>query len=82
MKGAMQKKLLNHVISIDRIRSNGEGTQASSSNIFGKPLALHITVTENCGISLKEKLVLRCCTFFGFPPRANAPSSFAILQQH
>jgi hypothetical protein len=59
----MQKKLLNHVISIDRIRSNGEGTQASSSNIFGKPLTLHITVTEICGISVKEKLVLRCCAF-------------------
>ena len=63
MKGVVQKKLLNHVISIDRIRSNGEGTQASSSNIFGKPLTLHITVTEICGISVKEKLVLRCCAF-------------------
>jgi hypothetical protein len=32
----------------------------SASNIFGKPLALHITVTERGGVALNEKVVLRC----------------------
>lgn len=38
MKGIKRKKLINHVICITKIRSNGEGTESSSSNIFGKPL--------------------------------------------
>lgn len=61
MTGAMDQKLLNHVINVDHIRSNGEGTKRSTSNIFGKPLALHLTVTESCGVSLQEKLVIRFC---------------------
>ena len=38
MKGIKRKKLSNHVICIDRIRANGEGTECSASNIFGRPL--------------------------------------------
>ena len=38
MKGIKRKKLMNHVICITKVRSNGEGTESSTSNIFGKPL--------------------------------------------
>ena len=49
-----------YVAMRDAGRSNGEGTAACQSNIFGKPLALHVTVTERCGLKMADKLVLRC----------------------
>jgi hypothetical protein len=59
MTGVMDQKLLNHVVNVDNIRPNGEGTKKST--IFGKPLTLLLTVTESCGVSLQEKLVIRFC---------------------
>jgi hypothetical protein len=42
-----RKNLENHVIQIDRIRTNGEGTGSSTSNIFGKPLVRFLASREH-----------------------------------
>lgn len=63
-----RKNLENHVIQVDRIRTNGEGTECSTSNIFGKPLVRILTALVPCenvacsaAISLSVLLHLCCC---------------------